>query len=304
MADRHTVDASIEAVRRYAGVPSSTSRASAANLALTLDDEMTTNVVPLIMSCRESFFLEYRDLPLVNDQRLYLIPGDAIGSRVAKIMLVDSDGTENRMLDQHTIGQDDPLHWPTSGYGFRLEASSIRLSWEPRAGGSLRVYYYRRPPNLVLNSACGKVTAIDGSGNLTIDTDIGLSANTDVLIMRTSSPLKPILESSVSSVPGALQYALADATANVAVGDYVSLAGETCVIPLPVEAVQYLNHTTTAKLQQFLDNIQAMKVAEMRAEQARAALLNVLTPRAEVPSKKVTSRGRSPWHRGGGWGGW
>jgi hypothetical protein len=68
-------------------------------------------------------------------------------------------------------------------------------------------------------------------------------------------------------------------TTGISIGDYVSLASESFLIQIPDEAVPLLAMLTVVECLISMGDLQAVQVAQGKAEQLRVSLTNLLTAR-------------------------
>lgn len=149
-----TVDQLVDSVKRRATLPDldgpgNGGLADPATILDVLNEEMLSFIVPQMMSLMESYFQTEAVIPLVQDQRYYDLPSDAMGLKVADISLVTTASQRVRKLSRIDLSNESQLE-NSQLRGFRFEGARVRLTWLPNdPSESLRITYFARPAPLV-----------------------------------------------------------------------------------------------------------------------------------------------------------
>ncbi len=182
------------------------------------------------MSAREGFLLAKEDTTLVNGQTEYAMPKRASSERLYRVLLIDSAGNEQPLTRVETARK------PDQADGFELIDNTIVLA-DASGYTSLRVEYYRMPNRLVALTAAGKVTAKTAT-TVTLDTAptaFSTSEPLDFIAGTAGFRCKGIDKTPTgwNSATKVLTFTSGDIPTNLAVGDYVALAGETPIAQIP-----------------------------------------------------------------------
>lgn len=260
-----TVDDIIADSRLEARLPESSAESYTDDNMLTMLNRVFRRyIIPKVLSAREEFWVDYVDLPLVDNQARYSIPYRSIGNKVRDVYLVDLTDSQ---IDQENIRplgriepEDIPYYVGSNRFGatrnFYIENDQIVLIPAPiNSTYDLRMKYFIRPNQMVLSNRTCKIVSMEAStGTVVVDTMP--DAFTDATIfdfVQYNTPHKIIDYDITGSIPDPTTTeivfgvtALAAAvTAGLSIGDYVCLQGETPVPQLPEEMVEVLIHRFT-----------------------------------------------------------
>jgi hypothetical protein len=283
----YTADDIIDNIRIRATVPNSEQLFTPERLVALLTDEMRTLLVPQIMSVQEDYFLTYQDQSL-TDELVYDMPEQAIGMKLKDVYIVDSDGQEIEKLGRR---EDRVGPWTnyTSTNCFHVQNNQIKLSNRPQ-GTSLRMYYYRRPNQLVTEAEAGRIESIDVNNNTvvlsTVPTDWEVGTSVCVIKGKPGFDCKVEATDIVSlSTP---TVGLTSVT-GLAVGDWVALEGYSPIPQLPVEAHPVLAQAVVVKVMESLGDVNGMQAAQAKLNKLQEDMYTVLNPRVDGAPKKIVS---------------
>ena len=213
------------------------------------DEEMRGLVVPSIMGLREEYFVTYSDIPLVGNQATYAIPARASGMIVRDLAFLDASmsvrrlrKTEIERIKSYSTGSPD---------AFYFIGNKIALYPFPAgSSGSLRVYFSLAPSKLVSTAEVSAITDIDTSTN-----ELTLLSIPSTWVTGNAFDLS---KQDGGQEPLAIDLVAEDITDNVVrlpslpsdlrVGDYISLAGQTALLPVPCEYREVLAQATAARI--------------------------------------------------------
>jgi hypothetical protein len=278
-------------IRRRCSAPSSSpAGADDATLLALANDEVSYGLQPLLMKLRQDYFTATIDIPIVAGQAAYDIPARAIGVKLRDVGLVDSSG-KFTSLDRMQIDQLDGLA-TTAGLpsAFYLQDTQLVLFPTPSGSGTLRVPYYARRNRLVLPSAVAVVTAVNTTtgviGFNTLPSTIVTGTKVD--LVRSTPHFRTLAIDQTATVSGLNVTVPAAAVAQLAVGDYLCVAGETAVPQLAVElhpvlaqrvAVLWMTESGSPSLQAGILALQNME----------AAIVDLLSPRVDGEVEMLNS---------------
>lgn len=280
MARDYTATELIASVQQRAQIALAARDFGTAQILRLFNEEIDGYLVPFVAQRKLEFWVESTDLSVTAGTASYAIPSVAMGGKLRAIALLQ--GGIPYLLDQIDLpiavtSQGTQLNAsPPSGYYFM--GNSIVLFPPPSSGSTLRVYYYRRPSQLVLNGACVQITGFPGGA-------AGGFYRVSVAATPTAYATS-VLVDLVSNVPNFTQHALASAIgpttgttidiagtqpAALAVGDWVCLAGTAPIIT-----------GCPADLLNLLIQEVALKVCEAKGGKASAELLAAGLAKAEA----------------------
>lgn len=273
--------------------PESLSDADILNIA---NDELQTFVVPLLMSVREEYFVTYLDTAIVAGTTDYALPQRAIGGKLRNVLVGD---TTNGFVPLLRIEPEQAWRYGTSGgtAGYTVRGNSVVLVPSPSSASTLRMEYFRRPGALVTVAASTTVSTVAAPNVVTTAT---IPAT-----MTTSAPLDGILayptfETTFSditpSVASGTSLRLAT-LGSLAAGDYVCLAGASCVPQIPVELHPLLAQRTVLKIWEAQGNPNAKSAQAIGDEMAKHAM-TLITPRVEGGARYLINRNAPGFSRG------
>jgi hypothetical protein len=221
--------------------------------------------------------LTYTDIPLTSAQD-YPIPENCFEGRVLKCEAITSNSCSNYPLTRRDYNDDVISAYATASTSQIPEAwiqigttNSVRVFPTPAAGATLRMWYCRKPDDLVISQ--GRIKSLP-AGGISVELDsIGdvITSNQDEdgshlsIIDGQTGLRKAILEVvSVSNSTNVVTFNLTPlttqiegeavvapdfATQKIVVGDYVCLAPYTCLPSIRAPLIRYIVQYATAMVQ-------------------------------------------------------
>lgn len=292
-AKKYTVADLVASVRARASIPDSDGTITDSDLLRFANEELDENIIPIILSTREEYFLRHKDITLSEGEREIDIPYRAIGMRVRAIKSV-VDNKEGRPLSHiplDRVDDYDGLYDYDLDRGFYLSNDRIKLI--NNSTGTLRVYYYLRPNNLVEQSRTGTIQAIDTDTNtITVSTFPSvINDNSEVdFIQATPNHRTYAFDVEVSSVSsGTREITCASLPTGLQVGDYICLAGETPTPQIPVDVIPVLEQAVVCKVLESIGDTEGLQNATSRLQKLEQRMLTLLDARVEAPGSKVVN---------------
>lgn len=292
MAIDYTMTERIASVKRRASIPTSQSLYTDADLASIMSYELLNVVVPKILAVREDYFLTSADQSVVSGTQAYRIPSRAIGDKLKELHIVDNNTVSHNLprLSYDDLAGEAPIA-DVKLYGFYLKGNEVVLYPDNQfVGKTLRMYYYRRPNNLIVTSSAGKITAL--AGNVaTLDVVPTAWTTSDTFDVISGSPGFHSRgdDQVVTDITG-LDVTFSSIPTGTVVGDYVALSGESPIPQIPYDAFGWLEQRTALKCVEGIGNAQELQAHGTLAQDMEARLLALLTPRVDEESKKVVNR--------------
>lgn len=251
-----------------------------------LTGEMQGRVVPFYMSQREDFFLSYIDYACDSLTYSYDLPKRAVGQKVSDVNWYMQAGPPPVQVDMTIISPNE-----INEFGYYFQGDKIWLS-RSKSTGWIRVYYYRRPANLVELSAVGTITNIDtGTNEVTISaTPATFTTSARYDFVGASIGFAALSDDNVCSSILSNVMTFASLPTGLAVGDYVCLQYEAPVAQIPIDAINYLVGAAAVRLLQGSNYQSAYQIAIAELTRIESDLKFMVTPRADRDSRKISNK--------------
>lgn len=237
-------------------------------------------------------------------KREYLIPPLAVAGNVEMVTWTNNEGRAQFQLARIDPGEEaiwtEPLGEGSPG-SYALLGDRIRLYPIPNSGGTLRITYQRRHPELVTDAVANAATVTTATSASTTTSTITVGANLtgiaigDVVdIIRSSHPYAPIVASAeVTAVPNAtsitVDVPIAMFTGETLAGARVVRAGQSPYVHLPLEMRAALTEKVTANILRTLGDIAGMQAAEQAASTELTRVMQMLSPRSKRDKPKAVN---------------
>lgn len=262
---------------------------SNANFLSILNLEMGKEVVPLLNRVNEEYFLQTKTIALVSGTNLYRMPTRAIGSALRDVQLLGNSGSVTGL---NRLFEEDRTSLSSNAQGYFLKGNQVEVSPVPTSStDSLRLLYFRRPSKLVLPIACGQILSINTVLNQVVVTSLPSTMTAGVLtdFVQANSPYDILdMDLAIASVSGTT-VTFASLPADLAINDYICLAGESCVPGIPEELISILVQaalcTALSSKKDKSVELELQKLSVMKE-----SAVNMLSPRVKSADKKIVNR--------------
>lgn len=308
MATDYTTVALIASTKRRGFVPAGSGTTTAEFLQI-LTEEMRTPLPAFLKDLREEYLIAFIDFP--NTTGIIPAPVRAIGAAFRQIQSIDTSG-KPQPLDR-IEPENVSLYSASSAnpQGFVFQGNNVVLV-PNSTSGNFRLSYQQRPGQLVLPEACGKITAINlGDQTITVASRPSTFTNAafydfipgrpnfspygmdfgDVNVWGVASEI--LWSGNVLTYSDPLSF-----MPQIQVGDYLCLAGETCIAPFPTEIHDLLAQYGAAKVAQSSGSSRAQFV-QKGLDDMKADLTSLLKQRSTGNSRPIVHRGSAGMRRGG-----
>lgn len=294
-------EALLNSVKRRAMLPDSDSTFSDTDIIDMLNEEVTYFAIPHLLETNEEFLVYYEDVTLVEGQTNYEIPYRSVSNKLRDAYIIDSSGDLHELTRigvedieeyQNTYNYDydfQPFHLQNNELVFLTNTFSV--------GVTLRMYFYLKPNKLVKEKRVGTITAIDtDTGVVTLTGTFPTNFSSDVKYDFISQKIPnkvytyDILAGTVDPVTKTITFTADDLPSNLAVGDFVALAGETHVLPFPETFNDILAQRVAVQALESLNDEQAKQSAERRLEKMEKATTGLMNNRVEGAVIKLNGR--------------
>lgn len=308
-----TVDEMVNLVQIGAVLPTTATLFSTNNIISLLDNEMRAEIIPLVKTLNEEFWVVNYDQNIVLNQTAYQLPYRAAASALRDIVLVDQNNNEIKLVRYEPEDIKFPMIPYGSPYfplGYYLKDNAIVFfpgQVAQYTSYTLRMKYERRPNNLTSNQNCGQITAIDvGDSEVTVNfVPSSWTANTTTVDLINNIPPFNSWEDDVSITDiNGLVLTLSSIPDDLAVGNWVAQSMTTPIPQIPYEGFPVLTQCGVLKCVSALNDSSAIQRAEKELESKKVNFRSMMTPRVEGTPKILSgSEGVFNWGRNV-WGNW
>lgn len=280
----------IENIKRRCAVPTSQLTYTENDFTLLANDEMQGEVVPLILSTREEYFVDFIDVVATGNE--IEIPDYCVGEKLRTVALVCQTSplvlVNLPRIDLDVVAGIGFTNFLTLA-GFYVQGNKLMLypTQSIPQNQTVRLYFYRRTLVLAEPSAYGIVRTINTGTNtaqlsfVPNDWDVGTVLNS----VSPTAPFK-VTNSAMTITAVSSPSIVLDNVTDLSVGDYVSMQGFSAIPQILIEAHPYLAQLTAIKVLEGLGG-QGMENAQAKAEMLKKNLLILISQRVDGSIKKV-----------------
>lgn len=307
----------LKSIKRRAMVPDNQNTFTDQDFIDLLNEEMMIGMVPSILQMKEEYFIFKQVVPLVAEKSNYAVPERALASKLRELCFKDTpDKNTGNEYEMTQIAVDDRYTGLSNGTGssdftgfrrFYMMGSDVVLhpSVGPAPYGGLAFYYYIRPNSLVKDSSVATVTAINRTtGEITLSslpsgyTLYEAGTNNSVLtkfdFVRAKSPHNildiDIVSSNINTSTKVITVDVNDIPKDLAVGDFMSLAGQTPIPNIPTELHMVLAQRVSQRIMEALGDTEGLNNASAKLSEMENKLTTMLDNRVEGAPRKVVNR--------------
>lgn len=286
----YTTSDFVDAVQLNAHVPQGNATFTAAQFLAIGNTQMRTKVAPKIASCRENYWLATEYIDIDPDTNRYAIPSKSIGSSFTDIKV--ASGTNLIHLMRLEVSDLYSTQFSTfSSYGYYLEDGSVRLL-PTTLSGQVVFWYYRIPSKLVPVSECAQILSITDNAIEVASVPTAFINGGELDIVSQSPGFNVLLKDTEPTSIVGTTLTFSSVPSDIAVGDWVCLSGQSCIIQCPLEWIEVLVQQTVCKVYQIQGYAQKLKLALDDLKEMETNAMSVVSPRT-VESAKIISGGGS-----------
>lgn len=290
----------IASIKRRCLVPESQTTFSDQDFLDFATEEMNMGIVPTVIQLHQDYYLDEIIIPLVDGVTQYEIPYRAIGNKLRDISRVDS--ADNRSIMTRMSISDQIYAGPTSNsdkpFAYFISGNQINLmtTTDNFNGDSLAISYYLRPNALVPNDEVGEVTAIDlNTGVITLSAipeDFAASLEYDFIQFKSPHRILKYdkTASAVSTILNTITFSPSDIPTNLAVGDRISLATETCIPQIPSDMHVMLAVRVASRILEALGDTEALQSSNQKLAELEVKTATLINDRVEDSPMKIVNR--------------
>jgi hypothetical protein len=303
----------IRGVRRLGFLPD-TNDLSDADILEFADEETVTLISAAIKTERDEHYVTYQDIPLTGTVRVFPIPTRAMGRTVRGVTLLTQAGVSVPCPTIDPVHGWDGLSSPSlTAYSHYITADSISFPSNPPTGWTLRVWYLRRPSNLIkTNQALAIQSASDALTLNTVATDTSIVSQFELIdIVRGQVPFGCLYTDRIVSNLSSFEVDL-DPTTPIDPGviatrtgvnsltDWICPAETTCFPQVPAEFWSALEAAVGVRCMEAIGDSAAVQTMSNTYARRVKAAIDITSPRNEEGGRAIVRRS-SPL-RSGGWG--
>lgn len=311
-ASRCLVDSLVDTVNLKMLNPSSQNTYQPADICSLMDNELSLNILPLLKSTQQEYFVYNVDVTIENGKSAYTMPTRAIGNAVRDVVLLDSGGNEvalNNLMREY-IKVQFPFNFVPSiwSFGQYLSANEINLYntlIQSYTAYTLRFITERRPGGLTLSSNCGQISVISGNVLTLSYVDPDWDTDTTFDIINQKPPFQSIGDDVAITAISGYQITLSSVPEDIAVDQWVCPAMLSCIPQIPYELFPLLTELTVATLSEGLDMSQILAASNAKIKNYIGNSASLVRPRVTGSPRIIINKdgfGRQQFGGiGGGW---
>lgn len=278
MANRfyYTTDDLIASIKKRASIPDSQNMISDDEILEYANDEFAMNLMPLIVSKHEDYYLTKEIIPIEAGKTAYEIPYRAIGNKIQDVYYMPSRSDELNLYEMHRVSSNDisTNNRGDNHHYYYLQNENIVLHVNPTSlniAGAIVVYYHLRPNALVLTDRSAIVETIDrvnGIITFTATPPSHFTINTQYDFIKTRSPHKLITfdidATEINSSGKFMRLDPDDIPTTLVVGDRICTSGESDLVNAPTELHSLLAQMTASIVLASIGDNDNLAVSEKR----------------------------------------
>ena len=293
----YTVDVLLGDVRTTASIPNVQPRFDDPGILRIMTRILQTKVVPMIMACREEFFVDYLDYPIVQGNLIgYAIPSNAVGMKLRDVCLLNRASMMNittlprlslEQIGGYYFGQVVP-------FGFYIQNNNVIL-WpvnQTTPCNTIRLYYLRKANRLIETSYCGKVLSVAGNDVTLVSVPGAFVTGYKVDGIDDLPGFNTLVNSQTISNVSGDTITISDASL-LSEGDWICPSGYSPIPQVPEEAHQLLVQETALEILKSLGDQEAYQALMIEKKELTQFVKNAMTPRTDANPKKCISGGNS-----------
>ncbi len=289
----NTTDTLLKSIKARITIPSSQNLFTDDDLLLLANEELESVIVPMIMRIRWEFFVTFIEYDLDGTTE-FPFPANAVAGSLRDVTVIDNNKNERQLsLISQKLRTSGGL-WPSAfnAEGFYIRGNTIFLTSDIQQGAKLRVYFPRRPNSLVKTSDAGQILAINTSTNVITlgNVPVDWTTNDTVDVVSNVPGFDLTVEGAALSVISSPTVTVdAATTAELVVGDWFCLEGESSIPQIPVETHPILAQSTAIKCLEAMGDKTQIGVSESKLKELMVNYYS-MSPRIEDQPKRLATR--------------
>ncbi len=297
----YTVESLLSSVKRRITLPDAQNLYANSDLIAFMGDELSSTIVPLIHSVQQEYWVNIHDVNLVQNQTNYKIPIRGCANGLRLVTLMDNNGNEINYPLLRPEMTASSYNWlspysTSTLYGFYMQDDHIVMfpnSVVTNPVNTVRFRFERQPNQLCAVTDAGRITEINGSV-ITVDSipeDWTISLTFDIINGQPAFQSKGD-DLTVSAIDtNTLEITLDDIPSDVAVGDWISVAGTSPIPQIPYQLFPFLAQCVANLCMAGMADMEPYKEGVAKAAMMKEDLLKLLQPRDVGNVQTVVNRG-------------
>ena len=279
----------IAQIKRRALIPTSQNLFTSSDIIDMLNEELQNRIVPYIMNVREDYFLTYDEITQDGTQTEIDIPYDAIGNKINQITLYTSTTDDSFYA---TIPRLTPSQINDYFGGYYIEGNKIKLYPKAISSGKLRIYYYKRPSEIVASTRWSIVSTINTNTSIVCSTNLpaNITTGSEIDIVKNIQPWDTIKETTAGTVSGATVN-LSD-TSDISVGYYVCSKDESPFAQIPQDTIPLLIQSVVVRMMEYMGDTNGLQAGLLTYAQMESDNRGLISPRVDAQPKKISVKNR------------
>ncbi len=295
-----TTNKLIASIKRRTLSPASNITFSDDDLIEFLNEELNLGLIPAILQVRDEYLVYKEAVVIQPGNSVYPIPSRAIGNKLREISYSDNGTNEYNMTQIELDNKVSNNFLSQGGFycsQFYVQGSEIHLHPSDFSySGQLFFYYYIRPNFLVKDSSVATVKSVNLTTGEIVLNNLPTTYNTHQTydFVNSDSPNNIMaIEVPILSINQLTKTIMVDPTLlpkNLAEGDYMPLAGESCIPNVPTELHSVLAQRVAMRVLEALGDTTGLSNAKIKLDEMESKMANLLDSRVEGSAIKVKNR--------------
>lgn len=289
----NTTDDLVADIKIRGSIPTSQDRFTNARFLSLANSEMQIKVLPMVLRARQNYY-EYDIDTAINATGLYPISTRAYLGLVSNVALVDSSRRHDLpwISEESEVDLDQPI---SAVSGIILKRNTLQLKPKDGAGFTyLRTSILLRPGLFVLEAAAAQITGISGNVLTFAASTIPstwTTSNTFDLIQGTPHYDHLGIDLSASAIAATTITLSATPNSRLAVGDWISLAGQSAVVQLPEAFSYFLSQRVANTCMRSMGGASKSYEEGVKiADEMEKDLADSIQPRIQKEAQRIVNR--------------
>ena len=286
MATDYTMTELVESLKRRGLIPIADKTFDSRALINIMSEELMNFIVPRLMQVRENFFMEYWDQTLEAERARYDIHPRSIGMKIKSMYWIKDSNSTPALLQQVDVEQiqyiPDDILTNVPNY-FYFNDVYVNVLPKPKSGiqGTIRQYFFQRRNRLVPVSEAGRITQITSNSVVINAVPTGFD-QTQFYDFVKGIPGFQCLEIDVqpTGISGTT-FTFSSLPEDLAVGDWLCLAGESPIPQIPLEAFPLLAQQGLYVVLDALNDTSGADKAKVKRDELLSQIVTLVGVRSE-----------------------
>lgn len=283
----YTTDDLLSSIKSRGMLPDSINGLSSQILLDLATEELQLELMQMILSVREEFYVTKIEYPITAGIDAYRVP-----SRASGLVLRDTQVVSGTSIKPLNPIASESISTTQSGTpnSYYFQHDSVILYPSPsQTQDTLRLRYFWRPSRLALTSACGQITAIDLIGMTVtvsaIPSTWGIGTNLDFVSQTVPYTNVDINYPATDVTNNVITFASIPST--LTIGDWVAPAEYSPIAQVPQEFQVVLAQMACCRALEALGQTDQLQLAEAKLERFKMAAIELISPRNQGKPKKI-----------------